>query len=161
MPAEGEEAMKHRVITCGRCGRENRCELYPTGHSVWQEPGWVWSVPAAISPLGLRSRWADGQIVCPNCQTEEECPTAERWTTIVCGRCRRELRGSLDKDTGCVIEWEEDGWADLCAATVSPMEEPTQGGREFVLSPWMHICPGCQTGDERDYVEAVRESLSP
>src|SRR5262249_12217841 len=101
--------MTDHVITCSRCGQQNRGSfVHPARGPCYDESGWVDFFAAVVSPIEAPDVCGSSEVVCPGCQTMQENP-ATLSESIRCGRCGRENEASLGSSG--FLEWDEGGWA--------------------------------------------------
>lgn len=153
------------VISCGRCGRENRGtsggridngRYLPDSR---EEAGWILLLPTPALPLvpdgvALSASGQPSLYVCPGCLVDEERPPADgTCRTVACGRCGRENRGRLRYEQ--VVEWEETDWLVLDPAWALDLDGAPVCEYRTVGPATKYVCSGCQTAEERAQLEAV------
>jgi hypothetical protein len=82
---------------------------------------------------------------------------SEANTTITCGRCGRENRGSPGRWLGGAVcgpgVWDEPGWVYLTSPPPMPLEPPAESRLRVISCRYPeraeYVCPGCLLDEER------------
>jgi hypothetical protein len=172
------------VITCGRCGRENRGTLRdddervfalelpgeptrlwrPPLSYVWEESGWGWYSPATVSPLGQRRarRIGADEDIHPFEGGDGDyglcprCMTADESGDEGLGTATCSRCGRVNHGTLTQHGHGPFEWNEAGWIDLRPARvEMNDEPAVRIIGAKATVCPACQTGDERATVEAM------